>query len=328
MREIQGLPGCEMRLDARPHFLLSGVGEQVLQDRPFRSGFLNVEERFAGFPAMRHCQVPGFSARTLADDYLHTVVPHVLRLTLALYPIAQHSDRLLGEYLADLFGGVIRALNGMFDRVTDSHLFHGLSPKEAGEYSQLSQRMLAIKYLSVKILDSKIISGTIVGMEHDLIDQMNAAWREQRPDLDPSPLDVVGRLLVIAGYLDKSVNEALGECGLTLGQFDILATLRRQGPNGRMTPTQLMKSVMLTSGGMTNRIDRLEIMGWIARLDDPEDRRGVVVMLTETGRRVIDEATEVRFQEAEASLPPLNAAEMKQLTHLLRRWLIKVSDCG
>ena len=84
----------------------------------------------------------------------------------------------------------------------------------------------------------------------DLIDQMNEQWRKVRPDLDPTPLEVVGRVIVLAQYLERSVNEALAPHGLTLGQFDILATLRRQ-PDGRLTPTQLLRSVVLSSGGMT-----------------------------------------------------------------------------
>jgi len=162
-------------------------------------------------------------------------------------------------------------------------------------------------------------------MDEDVIDQMNALWRRERPDLNPAPLEIVGRVIVIAQYLERSVNAALEPLGLSLGQFDILATLRRQGPNGRMTPTQLMKSVMLSSGGMTNRLDRLEEAGWIERHADPDDRRGIVVALTKAGRELIDQATTARFQEAKDSLPPLGAKESKELAALLRKWLLRFS---
>lgn len=158
-------------------------------------------------------------------------------------------------------------------------------------------------------------------MDRDIIDEMNTAWKRERPDLDPSPLEVVGRVIVIAQHLERSVNIALEPFGLSLGQFDILATLRRQGTAGKMTPTQLMKNVMLSSGGMTNRLDRLEQAGFLRRELDPDDRRGVVVVLTEKGCEIIDQATEARFAEAAESLPPLNARDRKALAAMLRRWL-------
>src|SRR6188768_3437722 len=114
----------------------------------------------------------------------------------------------------------------------------------------------------------------------DRIDRMTEQWRRVRPDLDPGALGVVGRVLVLAQFLDKSVNEALARHDLSLGQFDILATLRRDGGDSGLTPTQLMRSVALSSGGMTNRLDRLESAGLIAREPDPGDRRGVVIRLT------------------------------------------------
>ncbi len=155
----------------------------------------------------------------------------------------------------------------------------------------------------------------------DVIDRMNEQWRRVRPDLDPNPLNVVGRVLVLAQFLDKSVNEALARHDLSLGQFDILATLRRDGGETGLTPTQLMRSVALSSGGMTNRLDRLEQAGLIAREPDPGDRRGVVIRLTRKGTHLIDEATETRFNEAKGSLPPLTKPEMKDLAGLLQKWL-------
>jgi DNA-binding MarR family transcriptional regulator len=155
----------------------------------------------------------------------------------------------------------------------------------------------------------------------DAIDEMNAAWKRELPELDPSGLAVVGRIIVIAQHLERSVGVALEPFGLSLGQFDILATLRRQGPDGKLTPTQLMKSVMLSSGGMTNRIDRLEQSGLLKREEDPSDRRGVVVGLTPKGRLLIDAAAAARFDEANKSLQQLDKKERLQLAKLLRNWL-------
>ncbi len=159
----------------------------------------------------------------------------------------------------------------------------------------------------------------------DVIDEMNAAWKRELPELDPSPLEIVGRAIVIAKYLERSVNTALEPLGLTLGQFDILATLRRQGPAGKMTPTQLMKSVMLSSGGMTNRIDRLEQAGLLQREEDPNDRRGVVVGLTVKGREIIEKGAGARFAEAKGSLPALNGKQSKEFGAILRSWLMQLT---
>lgn len=155
----------------------------------------------------------------------------------------------------------------------------------------------------------------------DVIDRMMAAWREQLPGLNPSPLAVVGRVIVLARHLERSVGEALAPHALSLGEFDILATLRRHGPKGGLTPGQLLGSVMLSSGGMTARLDKLEAAGHIERRQDPTDRRGVVVELTTKGRKTIDTATATRFAEAAKSMPPLTAQETKTLANLLRKWL-------
>jgi DNA-binding MarR family transcriptional regulator len=162
----------------------------------------------------------------------------------------------------------------------------------------------------------------------DIIDSLLAAWGEARPDLDPSPLAVVGRVIVLAQHLEGSVGTALSKHGLTLGQFDILATLRRHSPKGGLTPSDLLGSVMLSSGGMTARLDKLADAGLIARGADADDRRKVVIELTPKGKRVIDAATATRFEDAKNSLPPLNANEMEALAGLLRRWLGGLGERG
>jgi len=160
----------------------------------------------------------------------------------------------------------------------------------------------------------------------DAIDRMMEAWREQLPGLDPSSLGVVGRVIVLARHLERSVTEALVPHSLSLGEFDILATLRRQGPKGGLTPGQLLGSVMLSSGGMTARLDKLETAGLIERRQDPTDRRGVVVELTAKGRKSIDTATATRFAEAQQSLPKLSAQEMKTLAGMLRKWMKQIAE--
>jgi len=155
----------------------------------------------------------------------------------------------------------------------------------------------------------------------DIIDELLSAWSKARPDLDAAPLGLVGRVLVLARRLERRVDAALARHGITLGQFDILATLRRATDAPGLTPTQLLQCVMLTSGGMTNRLDKLEAAGLIARKPDPSDRRGVIVALTGKGRRMIDSATATRFAEAQGSLPNLSARDRGKMESLLRNWL-------
>lgn len=185
----------------------------------------------------------------------------------------------------------------------------------------------AVKNLDVEILDSKLWymrPNTKPADEADAIDHLIEAWRRVRPDLDPEPLALVGRVLVLAQYLERSVNAALKRHGLTLGQFDILATLRRHGVKGGLTPGQLLRSVMLSSGGMTARLDQLARTGLIVRRPNPQDRRTVVVELTPKGRQIIDAATATRFANARECLPLLEQSAQHDLVRWLRRWLLQM----
>ena len=115
----------------------------------------------------------------------------------------------------------------------------------------------------------------------DRIDQIREQWRRERPGLDSSGFALVGRLLVLGKLLERRVSHALAPLDLALWAFDVLATLRRQGPPYRLTPTELSRETLLTPGAMTNRVDRLESAGLVRREAEPTDRRGVRVFLTE-----------------------------------------------
>ena len=164
-------------------------------------------------------------------------------------------------------------------------------------------------------------------MAKDIIDQLIDQWERERPDLDARPMAVVGRILRLATHLDRRVNEALKPFGLAVWGFDILATLRRHGKPYAMTPTALMEAAMLSSGAMTNRIDRLENLGLVERQPSPNDRRSFQVQLTRKGRKVIEKAIEVRFAEAEDALDGVSKRDRKQLGNLLRNVLLKM-DCS
>ncbi len=181
---------------------------------------------------------------------------------------------------------------------------------------------LTVNSLAIEIFAAQDIR---MGRDADAVDEVLAGWRAARPDLDPAPLALVGRVLVLARLLEARVGDALARHKLSLGQFDILATLRRHSPAGGLSPKQLLDSVVLSSGGMTSRLDKLAERGLIARRPDPDDRRGVVVSLTPKGRRLIDAATATRFADAADSLPPLAAVDRARLEKLLRQWVLTLS---
>lgn len=138
-------------------------------------------------------------------------------------------------------------------------------------------------------------------------------WNRERPELDTSGFAVTGRVLVLAKLLERRVADALAPHDLTQWAFDVLATLRRQGEPFRLTPTELSRATMLTTGAMTNRLDRLESAGLVARSADPGDRRGVIVSLTPAGRERVDRALESRMQEASEAVEGLSDSARRAL---------------
>jgi len=156
-------------------------------------------------------------------------------------------------------------------------------------------------------------------MTDDPIDRMLDQWRTERPDLDPAPMGVVARLLRAARLADRAVEEGLARHGLQPGWFDVLSALRRAGAPHRLTPGRLAASVMLSTGGMTKRLDRMEQAGLIERRPDPDDRRGVLVGLTRHGRRTIDAVVEDHVENERRLLAGLSVAERERLERLLRK---------
>ena len=174
----------------------------------------------------------------------------------------------------------------------------------------------------VKYLDRKIHSLYDAGMQQDTMDQILARWARERPDLDVSPMALYGRLVRAAGYLVRETEPVYASFGLGGGKFDVLATLRRSGPPYRLTPTALSRWLLLSSGGMTHRLDQLEAAGLIARLPDPADRRGTLVELTPAGHALIDQALEMHVAKLHRLFAPLSAPEREMLAGPLRRLLV------
>lgn len=162
-------------------------------------------------------------------------------------------------------------------------------------------------------------------MARDAVDLFMSQWSRERPDLDSSALGVVSRILMLSKRLEQRTDRALAPFELGLWQFDVLAALRRSGPPFKLSPSQLMQLVTLTSGAMTNRIDRLEGAGLVQRREDPGDRRGVLIALTPEGRRLVDQAIAVRLEDARDSLSGLSVSEQRTLAGLLRKMLLAQS---
>lgn len=150
-------------------------------------------------------------------------------------------------------------------------------------------------------------------------------WRKERPDLDVHPMSVLGRLSEAASLIARDrLNPLFARFGLQRGEFDVLATLRRSGPPYALTPTALYEATMVTSGAMTSRLDRLEKSGLITRGSHPDDRRGVIVQLTEKGRALIDEAVTAHVENEWQILSGLTREEQDSLAELLEKLIRSV----
>jgi len=152
----------------------------------------------------------------------------------------------------------------------------------------------------------------------DEVDVLVAAWRRERPDLDLAPVEVFSRLGRLGRRLDLARRDAFAEHDVEPWEFDVLAALRRAGTPYQLSPGALLRETLVTSGTMTNRVDRLEQRGYVVRSPAPTDRRGVLVGLTATGRQVVDAAFEALLDRERSLLAELGPAEAERLASLLR----------
>ena len=153
----------------------------------------------------------------------------------------------------------------------------------------------------------------------DAVDEILEQWSEERPELDTASLGVVIRVMSLYREFLRQATSALEEVDLELFEYDVLSALRRQGKPFALPATALARATGLSSGAMTNRVDKLEDRGLVSRRRDEQDRRGVVVSLTARGRRKIDAAIQLRLDVADESLAEMSAAERKRLAELLRK---------
>ena len=153
----------------------------------------------------------------------------------------------------------------------------------------------------------------------DEVDRLVAGWREALPDLDVSPLEVLSRVTRLARHLDRQRTAVFARHDLEIWTFDVLSALRRAGPRYQLSPGQLLAQTLVTSGTMTNRIDRLEERGFVRRRPDPADARSTRVQLTPAGRKRVDAALADLVAREDAILGSLSTDERSALAALLRR---------
>ena len=155
----------------------------------------------------------------------------------------------------------------------------------------------------------------------DQTDQMLTGWDEARPDLEVGTLQVTARLSRIGAHLARRQEATFNRFGLGRGEVGLLGALRISGQPYRSSPTRLAKGLMLSSAGVTSRIDRLERRGLVRRLDDPNDRRGVVIELTDAGLEIVDAAVAANSISERQLLDRLDPAEITALEEILRKLL-------
>jgi DNA-binding MarR family transcriptional regulator len=155
--------------------------------------------------------------------------------------------------------------------------------------------------------------------QRDGVDRLIEQWRREMPGLPVDAMELIARLGRVAALGERKIAEEIGRFGLKVGEFDVLAALRRAGTS--VTPTELYRSLMLSSGGMTHRIDRLESAGLVERREDERDRRGYRIALTRKGRELIEKAVVAHVENEERLLAALGKSERDTLNGLLRKLL-------
>ncbi|MEU6180781.1 MarR family winged helix-turn-helix transcriptional regulator [Streptomyces coeruleorubidus] len=160
----------------------------------------------------------------------------------------------------------------------------------------------------------------------DPVDAIIDQWATVRPDLDTAAMEVFGRIHRLSRAMGERAEKAYARFGIGRGEFDVLATLRRAGEPYTLSPRQLSATLMLTTGGMTGRLDKLERAGLLRRSPDPHDRRGLKVTLTDKGLGLIDEAVGAGLAVQTEALSGLDAERAGQLAELLRELLRTTED--
>ncbi len=168
----------------------------------------------------------------------------------------------------------------------------------------------------------KSVAEDAVGL--DRVDLIIEQWARERPGMDLSAMETIGRILRTARHIDNVLSIVFAKYGLDFGLFDVLASLRRQGKPYQLPPSELKQWCMLTSGAMTKRLDRLETAGLINRKDDPADRRGVIIELTAVGLEMTNNVVVAHVENERQILSSLSKRQQRDLAELLRPLLVQL----
>lgn len=160
----------------------------------------------------------------------------------------------------------------------------------------------------------------------DVVDRISGQWRAVRPDVDVAPMQVIGRVSRLSRLIDRTLSENFAQHGIESWMYDVLATLRRSGEPYELTAGDLVHQTMVTTGAITNRLDRLEERGLVERAADPDDRRKVIVRLTVEGLELVDEVVRGHLATEGEILSELTRSQIDQLARFLRKILISLDD--
>lgn len=162
----------------------------------------------------------------------------------------------------------------------------------------------------------------------DHVDRLRGQWAKELPDLDTGPMAILGRAYRLANLVRPSIEATFAHFGLDRGEFDVISTLRRSGSPYRLTPSDMYALLMISSGGLTHRLDRLEKAGLVRRERSPNDGRSVEVVLTEAGAELAEKAFRADMASEAGFLVSLNASEREALAGLLRKLIIGIEEMG
>ncbi|WP_284760309.1 MarR family transcriptional regulator [Agrobacterium sp. fls2-241-TYG-188a] len=155
----------------------------------------------------------------------------------------------------------------------------------------------------------------------DHVDKILAQWGRERPELNVEPMGIIGRLHRLTTHLGREIEAVLMQHGLSISAFDVMATLRRAGAPYQLSPGELLAMTMVSSGTMTNRIDQLEKAGLVERINNPQDRRSVLIALTDKGFAIVDEAVTAHVARQNELLAGVSEADRREFDRLLKVFL-------